>query len=604
MALFLHSLPREVLLIVTDILASEHLPSLHAFSLASKSCCAIAKSNRFQNIHFETVAENRLFVDIEHWEGILQRHNAYSSVHRLTVHGFIPLTKYNHPSYSETPNIPLSSQRPCPGEDEWTDLESRYSNVLYPGPKPADLETMTAWEPLARFIKKLSGLRDLLWTAWAAFPPCILEVLHQDLPKCRIHLRSSTLKHLYGSSPLPAGYESYECALATSPSLSSLAFRMGNVQNAAVCTERAVLRMAAGLAPNLTQVYMQYVNQFPLIYDYIELKPPRAHLFTKPPAYPSRLRSLTLHGPTPESTETWNKYTLFSNLTTFQLHGDYKYDLLSKLSTYDFHSLKSLVLRFTNNIAPRCRSGFVAHLDTNPDSFLTKLPPLESLLISAPWAEHPLSIPFEHHGTKLRKLGLLLSLPPRRPGRKPHIALNQINQIKAHCHYLRHLIIRIPRAQGDAHEVEIYRALDIASLSSLTIELDCTALNDDIKPTLVNLAIDEKLVRSIFSTITNSSSPSSLLQTLRVEVFMNTPYCKLEIFHALMRETIWEAFRAPDGIFVHESLRDKRDTWRKRIAAADDWIGDVPVEKEFRELWPSWGGHWMEDWHSFPLQLT
>ncbi|KAL3464650.1 hypothetical protein BJX64DRAFT_286141 [Aspergillus heterothallicus] len=327
--------------------------------------------------------------------------------------------------------------------------------------------------------------------------------------------------------------------------------------------------MATGLAPNLTQVYMQYVNLFPLIYDYTELKPPRAHLFTKPPAYPSRLRSLTLHGPTPESTETWNEYTHFYNLTTFQLHGVYKYDLLSKLST-----------------------------------FPTKLPPLESLLTTAPWAENPLSIPFKHHGTKLRKLGLLLSLPPRRPGRKPHIALNQINQIKAHCHYLRHLIIRIPRAQGDAHEVEIYRTLDIASLSSLSIELDCTAFNDDIKPTLVNLAIDEKRVRSIFSTITNSSSPSSLLQTLRVEVFMNAPYGKLEIFHALMSETIWEAFRAPDGIFMHESLRDKRDTWRKTVAVTDDWIGDVPAEKEFRELWPSKGGHWMQDWHSFPLQLT
>lgn len=161
---------------MADILASEHLPSLHAFSLASKSCYAIAKSNCFRNIHFETIAENRLLVDIERWEGILQRHNAYSSVHRLTVHGFIPLTKFNDPSYTENPYIPLAFHRPCPAEDEWTDLRSQYSNLLFPGPKPADLEAMTAWEPLARFIKKLSGLRDLLWTAWAAFPPCILEV--------------------------------------------------------------------------------------------------------------------------------------------------------------------------------------------------------------------------------------------------------------------------------------------------------------------------------------------------------------------------------------------------------------------------------------------
>ncbi|KAI9373587.1 hypothetical protein BJX61DRAFT_552096 [Aspergillus egyptiacus] len=605
MAPSFHSLPPEVLLTVTEILASEHLPSLHAFSLASKACCAIANSNRFRNIHFQTCGENRLFVDIAHWEGTLQRHNAYSTVRRLSVHGFIPLPKFNDPSQIENPDIPLSIHRPCPGEDEWTERQFLYSSFLSPGPNPVDLETMAAWKPLARFIKKLLGLRDLLWAGWAAFPPCILEVLHQDLPKCRIHLRSSTLRHLYGSSTLPEGYESYEYALATSPSLSSLVFRMANLHNAAVYTHRAVLRMAAGLAPNLTQVYMQYINESSLIYDGAEPEPPRTHLFTKPPAYPSRVRSLTLHDPTPKSTETWNEHTPFSNLTMFQLHGDYNYDLLSKLSTYDFHSLKSLVLRFTNNKSPRCRSGVVAHLDTTPDSFLANLPPLESLLISAPWAEQPLSIPFAHHGPKLRKLGLLLSRSRSHPGQEPpHIVLEQINQIKAHCPRLRHLTIRIPRTQGDAHEVEIYRALDIASLSSLTIELDCTALNkENFKRTLVNLAVDEKLVRSIFSTVTNSSSPSSLLQTLRVEVFMSI-YGELEIFHALMHDSIWEAFRAPDGIFVHDSLRYKRKPWRKIIAEAKNWMGDVPVEKEFRELWPSRGGHWMQDWHSFPLQLT
>ncbi|KAL3480485.1 hypothetical protein BJX99DRAFT_244237 [Aspergillus californicus] len=484
MALSLHFIPREVLLGVTDILASEHLPSLHAFALASKFCSSIANSSRFQNIHFEAVAANRLLVHIERWERTHKRNNAYASVHRLSVHGWIPLTENNHASYVETPDLPLYSEKSYPGEDEWTDLGTRYSTILWPGPKPTDLGQMAAWEPLAEFIKRLPGLRVLLWIAYAAFPPCLLH-------------------HLYGSIPLPAGYESYEYDLATSPAVSRLAFEMANHQNAAAYTERAIVRMAAGLAPNLTQVYMRYTRQSPLVYDDTQPKPPRAL-----------------------SIETWNDHTPFSHLTTFSLEGNYNSNLLSKLERYDFDSLKSFVLRFIEDPAPD---------DEDPGSLLSKLPPLESLLIDARWAEQPITIPFEHHGPKLRKLNLCLWRPIQRPGHAPH---------------------------GDTNEVEIYRALNIPSLTSLTLELDCAALNKDLKSILVNLAVDENLVRSISSTITNSSE-SSLLQTLRVEVYMNLSP-NVGVFYEVMRETIWEVFRAPDGIFVHECLKDKRDSWCKK----------------------------------------
>ncbi|KAL2832937.1 hypothetical protein BDW59DRAFT_169207 [Aspergillus cavernicola] len=494
-----------------------------------------------------------------------------SFVQRLSIEGFIPAAKYN--DNIEDPDLPGPAQRSCPGEDEWTDLGTRHSNVL-PSSNiiPIDIDEMAPWIPLSEFTRKLSGLRDLLWIAWTHCPPSLLDVLRHDLPNCRLHLRASTFNHLYSTVHLPN-------------------IRMGNIQNAAVYTERAITQLAAGLAPNLTHVYMHYNNPSPLVYDETRQKPPRGHLFTERLSSLSHICSLGLHNPSLESIETWSKHTPFSNLTTLQLCGNYNYQLLVKLTTYKFSSLKNLVLCFKENIAPRCCYGVVAGLDKDPDSLLSRLPPLESLLITAPYAEQPLAIPFEHHGPILQKLGHVLSRPMRHPGRGTHIAPGLIKEIHAHYTKLRHLTIRIPRTQGNRDEVNLYRALHILPLSSLTLELDCTAIGKDPEPVLANLAIDESLVRSIFSTITGSDSSSLLLQTLRIEVFMSLTIGTVEIFYALMGETIWEVFCAPDGVFVHESLRDKRNSWRAKGPQRNDWMADVPSEKAFRELWP------------FPLQL-
>ncbi|KAL2802147.1 hypothetical protein BJX63DRAFT_441387 [Aspergillus granulosus] len=585
MPLFFQSLPLEVLLNVIDSLASEHLPSLHTFSLA-----------------------NKLLIDIEHWDNTLQKRNAYPFVQQLSIDGLAPLAKYDNPDDTKDSNTPHRHQRSCPEKDQWTDIGRRYTDFT-PRIKGIDMSEMEAWKPLADFARRLSGLKDLLWIALTYFPPCLLEVLHKDLPNCRLHLRASTLNDLHGIVNLPPGYEAHQYALATSPSLGTIAFRMGNVQNAAVYTERAITMMAAGLAPNLTQVYMQYNNPSPLVYNPSIEKPPREHLFTEVPSTPPPVRLLALHEPSSESLQKWDQCISFSNLHTFQL---YVYSSFPNVAAYTFLSLKNLVLRFGE-----CTDDqeTLVNLDNGAALLLSQLPPLMSLFVSGHCSVRTLRAALERHGPTLRRFKLRFTHLARHH-KRTDITAELINEIRTSCPRLRDLSLRIPRSEGNQDEVNLYKALNFPSLNHLTLELDCSPMNSDPEAALTNLAVDEPLVRSIFSTITDKAtdtghpSSKSLLESLRVEVFMDwslESIDSIDLFYQIMKETIWEVFQAPDGIFVHKSLRDKRHSWRNEIKARrriNKWARKVPAEAAFRELWPSArkGLFWMDDWHSFPLQ--
>ncbi|KAL4990209.1 hypothetical protein BDW68DRAFT_43835 [Aspergillus falconensis] len=75
------------------------------------------------------------------------------------------------------------------------------------------------------------------------------EVLRQDIPHCRTHLRAFIL-----DIDEEGQMVKYEHALATSPLLSSIHCKIARHTDS--YKEQAIMQIAAGAAPNLTQVYI------------------------------------------------------------------------------------------------------------------------------------------------------------------------------------------------------------------------------------------------------------------------------------------------------------------------------------------------------------
>ncbi|KAL3446556.1 hypothetical protein BJX65DRAFT_308978 [Aspergillus insuetus] len=112
MSLSFETLPPEILATVCEILASEHLPTLQALSLANKHCCAITNPYRFRNIHLQVYAEDRFLVDIQHWERVLENTDGSHRVRRLSVEGESLSSWYKEldsSDYTNTPGIFQSS---------------------------------------------------------------------------------------------------------------------------------------------------------------------------------------------------------------------------------------------------------------------------------------------------------------------------------------------------------------------------------------------------------------------------------------------------------------------------------------------------------------
>lgn len=73
------------------------------------------------------------------------------------------------------------------------------------------------WEPLAGPVKKLTGLTDLFFLCEEVFLRCVLKMLHNRRPTCRLHLSNFSIRcsSMSGTGP-------YAFQLATSPCLYSL----------------------------------------------------------------------------------------------------------------------------------------------------------------------------------------------------------------------------------------------------------------------------------------------------------------------------------------------------------------------------------------------
>jgi hypothetical protein len=79
----------------------------------------------------------------------------------------------------------------------------------------------------------------------------MLQVLHRDLPKCRLHIKAFQLQ---GDLSENGHVDEYESTLATSPCLDSIVVSL-TLKNDTLM-HQAIGELASGAASNLTELYI------------------------------------------------------------------------------------------------------------------------------------------------------------------------------------------------------------------------------------------------------------------------------------------------------------------------------------------------------------
>ncbi|KAL4874911.1 hypothetical protein BJY04DRAFT_224517 [Aspergillus karnatakaensis] len=612
------ALPAEILSSVAEILASEHHPTLQALSLVNRHCCTIANLYRFRNIHYIISGGDRGLVDIRHWEDVLAKINGFHTVRCLSVEGEGPSSQCN--------GLLPQSETSLSSHSNWTDVGGRHHDILVPQIVPdginlgadrsiAEPAHLDAWVPLSIFLRRLQGLKDLFWLNRSQFPPCLLDVLHQTLPRCRLHVSGFRFDSIDSRSRGTSMVNAHESALATSPSLASVVCALPGTLDNPAHHEADIMQMAAGAAPNLSEIHIQHRQPT----RHVGGQPVRDPVFF--PGYTktaSRIRSLGLDDPDSTDIACWDQHIRFANLEVLSIETNSDFTVLSTVAEYSFANLQSLTLHLSTPLDTDGLAAKVARLDHDASMLLSRLPPLKRLFLNCHYTNESVITALECHGGTLKELGIILL---DNNGRCPaHVILELINRIRSRCRTLRILEIRIPRTMGDASEVSIYRALGkLSHLAHLTLELDCSKAWPlgpvsmwppiraserwtDAQEALINVAVDEALVRAIMTLV---GPRDSMLQTLKIQTVLGHMPPDLEVVAELMQST-WDGFRSLSGTSVRcaDGRNKRRALDDEREDNPNGWFDSMCEYVEpFRALWPAKGGSWVDDWHSFPLQV-
>ncbi|KAL2115157.1 hypothetical protein VTJ04DRAFT_10820 [Mycothermus thermophilus] len=282
-------------------------------------------------------------------------------------------------------------------------------------------------------------------------------------------------------------------------------------------------------------------------------------------------------------------------------------------------------------------------------ALLSVLPPLEDLTLEGYIGSAIWEIALPYHGPTLRRL----CLPTKH--RRQTLSADKIYTIARTCPLLESARLAISRSRGSQEEVEAYRAIGhIPKLRCVDLVLNCveeyerhliTALArtrigpgqrtseltapavDTICKTMVNFAVDETLARAIWGVVIkeradiNQGGERVLPPLEKLLVHTEVPdwhwagWGAYDDFCAWARWVgrSWEFTRADDEHNTDASLvaRDPGVLVRPVLEASWSFVlehlvsvTDINGEDIWTKIWPSKGGNWWEEWHSFPLDTT
>ncbi|KAK0666623.1 hypothetical protein QBC41DRAFT_230201 [Cercophora samala] len=237
----LRTLSPELLHQVCELLYEEHRPSLVSFALASKQCHAIAGAYLFRRLTFNITTPTGLQKHTAKCIEILQRNHAFQHVRCVVLVGFYdegfgmyerpdPPFPFGRDEYRDEHVEMLWNTAPAPSL-EWEVNNARlhgipdYSKLDWrrvpisntPASEAYDMDE--PWDPMAKLISRLPGLREVIYQCPVQFPPCLLQALHNKMPQTipRLHLRTFELRVLNDTTTADTDLDPHELALITSP---------------------------------------------------------------------------------------------------------------------------------------------------------------------------------------------------------------------------------------------------------------------------------------------------------------------------------------------------------------------------------------------------
>jgi hypothetical protein len=629
----MEALPQLVLDLICEYLghSEPRRASLLAFAAASRVCRAASWRERFSRVAID-VDDARWHQGLERLECVLDEAESCVCVRtlKLGTHTDSPLEHEDHevdgayiPGWKLVPEFKSGPLR------EWR-----------PRTEPPPEEY---WQPLARFVSSLH-LKELVWSSKEQLPRCILAVLHEQLPACRSYVRDFDLRSLHQEITLQ-DIEETEYMLATSPCLYQIVapYSKRDATGRANYNEEAVLKLSAGLAPNLKHVCVWDNSLMPSaeILRRTDERPEWRgfHLqsdseWREIPETKGQLQSLAidaLRAVSGVQLASWICHTDFSVLQSLHLARQIELDVLRQLADLaerdGLSSLRCLNL-------PAIASEYEERVDAESmmTRLCTSLRPLVELSIVGPGLTSFEAI-LEHHGDSLQVLcveDLILSA-------------HQVAQLQDSSPKIRQLSIEILRSAGDCVEVEVYRTLgSMRNLQSLSLKLECTDYReadgpDDCAPfclpsednedqeamaialrqVFVNAAVDRSLAQSIFQEIlaVHASARAGLpprLNVMRLRVggvpVLNDQRMGPDFEGVLAWiGRSWMCRRDPrdthqDDLMLEEIDSDARLCNGERLEDdIDELSGSEQYAGIWKALWPATRGRWKEEWHGLPL---
>ncbi|KAL4886645.1 hypothetical protein BJY04DRAFT_178067 [Aspergillus karnatakaensis] len=630
------SLPLEILDRVCEYIALDYPEGLYDVVLVNKHWYSVAGKYRYLRIHVNVVNRQRLARDLLFWTRALERVSGFISVRELTILGRMPHIETDYRDTSYLDEWEFAGHAP---EDDLTQLDRLYyqsfSDVLNRGVR----HVFHGWEALADLLKRLTGLQSLVWACETPLPPSVLQVLQHDIRNCRLHYRTFKLPSLHQKSMVPHDIDAHDYALATYKHLTSVLVPLSHYDSSG-CVEynqEAVQKMAAGLAPDLTQVHVVYgppgagsdrvrnlrrpawrgffIDQED---DSGEGAPQRSSLI--------HLQTWSLSPANYGYFSQWEARIAFSELQVLQLWAA-SLETLQAVRHIQFTSLKTLALdlEYPQGSCGEFKHSEAARLDVAASEFLLEMAvSVQRIHLSGiPTCERAFKAVLQRHGSTLQTLSLVSPGSPSRAG--PQMTVSRIMDIHRYCPRLRDLRVPIQRAGGNSHEVEIYKAFGVFSdLSDLFFQLDMTnglprsplsvppSHNTEAQEaidTFINAAVDEVLVRDILAKIVAAGALS--LQRFKVVVNLDVtrPEVLLELIFHMARK--WKCTRFPAIIdrgvppwhakVVVERLGSSGKRFLQTLDHRSISAGLGKYELLFRRLWPNRTADWDNDWHSFPL---
>lgn len=549
----LESLPSGILGEICGLLATDKIGrrGLFALSLTSAELSHETLRFRLRSIRLKVQDAAKLRRDLEDWREIFQVSGNAEYVRQLRIDGYMPQRGLDRPrSWSEQLYPSIYDTDNGLWEDDgsfWGHRDFlkptffRFAEAVLTEEEKVKHEK--EWSPLVSFIAKFPHLKEVVYTCENQILPSFLAALHSHPQKPRLHVHSFSLRSLFHDRSARQDIDADEYLLASSPCLTSIRARDSWTSDDGVSlwgfNHEAILRMAAGVSPNLKSVSIHWS---PPGMRPDDLSPPNL-------AWPGFFPSNSVDSDSQASkgcleTLAFSGSGIISSLTIMNWHHHIDFTVLRSLH------LRSRAIRFAalEALAEICKAGAFKSLEClvmllnqtmgeRPEQFyhvvaevLASMPPLTQLKLSGAFSAEAFNAAIHTHGRSLRRLSLN---PGRGYGYGDIFVLtsSRVEALSQGCPNVEDLELLTPRTHSDEEEARIYRAIgEMRHLDSVSLFLDCSRpvrqedYDDDdddagalplpahcFRDPFINAAVDADLASDIMDCLSLHRSPRVIM---------------------------------------------------------------------------------------------